>query len=236
MRHTPILSRISFVLLVVAAPAVLSAQRTLADSAATACMEHDTATAWRRASAEWQNESGQHWSNDSLRQQLIALGRADQAVRTGPALLDSVRDSHFVRRMHSRDSADAAALRGIIARYGWPTRSMVGASGADVAFLIAQHNDSLQPEALRLMRALPAGEVKASNMALLEDRVRVNEGKPQIYGTQLRDSKDGKSLLFDPIEDIEHLDARRTSVGLQPLPLYICIMRGVSGRQVQDPT
>lgn len=226
----------AFLLLAPAVPFATSAAQSIgADSALNACVEHDTTAAWRQISAAWENESGQHWSNDPLRRQLLALGKADQAVRSGPGLSDSLHDSGFIRRMQVRDSLDAAALREIIARYGWPTRSLVGAKGTSAAFLIAQHNDSLQPEALRLMRALPAGEVSRSDLALLEDRVRVNQGKPQLYGSQLKDSKDGKSLVFDPIDDVEHFDARRASVGLQPLPLYICFMHAVSGRDIQDP-
>jgi hypothetical protein len=235
MFSAPVRSPIRFIVLLLIPFANSAAQSTAADSAISACVERDTTTGWRQISTAWKNESGQRWSNDSLRQRLLALGKADQAVRSGLGLSDSLHDSGFIRRMHARDSLDAAALREIVAKYGWPTRSMVGAEGAAAAFLIAQHNDALQAEALLLMRALPSGEVSSSNLALLEDRIHVNQGKPQLYGTQLKDSKDGKSLVFDPIDDIEHLDARRASVGLQPMPLYICIVHAVSGREIRDP-
>ncbi|HEU4631998.1 MAG TPA: DUF6624 domain-containing protein [Gemmatimonadaceae bacterium] len=229
-------------LALVAAPAMLgtlaspaAAQQSPADSIATACMASDTATAWRRVSAAWSDERGHTWSNDSLRRRLIALGERDQAVRNAPALADSMRDPAFVRRMAERDSADAAELRAIIDRYGWPGRSLVGARGASAAFLVAQHNPALQHEALRLMQALPAGEVSPSDLAMLEDRVRVSDGRPQRYGTQLHDSGDGRTLVFDPIEDLAHLDERRAAAGLPPLPVYLCIIRGLSGREVQPP-
>jgi hypothetical protein len=137
--------------------------------------------------------------------------------------------------MNRRDSLDAAALRRIIAEYGWPGKSLVGAEAASAAFLIAQHNESLQPEALKLMQRLPAGEVKPSELAMLEDRVNVNHARPQRFGTQMVFADSGRRMKFSPIEDIGHLDARRATVGLPPIPVYLCLMREMYGREVEDP-
>lgn len=221
--------------LVCAAAPLSAAQSTTADSIATACIERDTSTAWQRLSEAWGNEAGAHWTNVALREQLMALGDSDQAVRRGVSFADSMSNPAFARRMNLRDSIDAAALSRIIARYGWPTRSMVGPRGADAAFLIAQHNASLQKTALRLMRALPRSEVSQANLAMLEDRVLVSEGKSQRYATQLTFSEDGKRMAFQPIEDVEHLDARRAAAGLPPLTSYLCLMRVMYGREVDDP-
>jgi hypothetical protein len=49
----------------------------------------------------------------------------------------------------------------------------------------------------------------------------MREGKKQIYGTQLaRNEKTGKYELY-PIEDEEHADLLRTSVGLPPIAEYL---------------
>jgi hypothetical protein len=212
-----------------------AAQGSALDSVVAACAARDTSTAWQRVSAAWTDERDSTWSNDSLRRQLIALGQRDQAVRDAPAIADSMADTAFVRRMAQRDSADAAELRAIIARYGWPGRSLVGAKGASAAWIVAQHNPSLEHEALRLMRALPAGEVSPGDLAMLEDRVRVHDGQPQRYGTQLHQGDDGRTLVFDPIEDVAHLDERRAAAGLPPMPVYRCMMRAYSGREVPPP-
>ena len=141
-----------------------------------------------------------------------------------------MRDAGFTRRMAARDSADSATLRAIMDRYGWPGRGLVGADGASAAWLVAQHVAGLQRDALRLMRALPAGEVSPSDMALLEDRILVSDGKPQRYGTQLTWANE-----FSPIEDIAHLDERRAAVGLPPLSVYLCMMKAFTGHDVKDP-
>lgn len=244
LRHPPVLlpmmsRRCTLGIVLAAAGAVAPrpahAQSRAADSVFTACVERDTSTAWQRLTQAWENKSGAHWSNDPLRRELIALGDSDQAVRRGLSFADSMRIPAFANRMKVRDSMDAVALSRIIERYGWPTRSMVGAKGADAAFLIAQHNESLQKLALHFMRSLPPNEVSQGNLALLEDRVLVNEGEPQRYATQLKFSADGKRMTFYPIADVAHLDARRAAAGLPPLTTYLCLMRVMYGRDVDDP-
>jgi hypothetical protein len=119
-------------------------------------------------------------------------------------------------------------------RFGWPTKSMVGAKGASAAFVIAQHNPSLHHRVLALMQALPASEVSVGERAMLEDRVRVRDGLPQRFGTQA--SWDSTGVMhFDPIEDLEHLDARRVEVGLPPMPVYICVLQATYGRKLAWP-
>ena len=211
-----------------------AAQQSAMDSVVSACMASDTSTRWKKVAAEWAERASERGTNDSLRARLVALGEADQAIREVPGLVDSLRSESFGRRMRERDSANAAALMEIAARHGWPTRSMVGVDGASAAFLVAQHNPSIQREALRLMLALPPGEVSPADLALLHDRVLVGEGKPQRYGSQLGASAGG-AMKFDPIEDIGRVDARRAEVGLFPLGTYVCIMRGVMGQAVADP-
>lgn len=224
------------VLLLFAVPAMPArGQAASADSAEQRCMAADTATRWRAVAARWSAHNGEPAANDSLRRQLLALERRDQALRMVPDLLDSMKTPGFARRMAAADSANAAALTAIVDAHGWPTRSMVGVDGASAAFLIAQHNQRIQREALRRMLALPAGEVNPSSLALLQDRVLVNAGRPQVYGTQLKSSADGKALVFDSIADLADVDRRRARVGLPPMSVYMCLIRGMYGRKVVDP-
>jgi hypothetical protein len=72
---------------------------------------------------------------------------------------------------------------------------------------------------LELLRAaVAAGEASATDLAYLEDRVRIFAGRPQLYGTQFL--HDDQGLRPEPIEDPEHLDQRRASVGLGPFAEY----------------
>ena len=68
------------------------------------------------------------------------------------------------------------------------------------------------------MLALPADEVDKKNIAYLTDRVRVANGKLQVYGTQHEDR--GGYSVTRPVEDLEHLDEIRATVGLPPMSEY----------------
>lgn len=212
-------------------PALAHSQSAVADSV-NACMQRDTATVWVRMTMTWQNETA--WTNDSLRRVLIRLADEDQAVRSAAGIRDSTNNPGFVRRMAVSDSIHLVQLKAIVDRFGWPTKSMVGARGASAAFLIAQHNEAYLPEALRLMQQVPPGEVQPSDMAMAEDRVLTRQGQPQRYGSQLKPVT-GQMAEFYPIDSIGDLDARRARVGLPPIALYICMMRAYIGRPVKFP-
>ncbi len=221
-------------LLLVSAPAAVQAQQPT-DSIFAACVANDTTSEWRQVAAAWQRGSAAPPTDPSLRTRLIELARRDQLIRQVPDMVDSLRSGTYIQRMTAVDSANAAALREIVQEHGWPTRTTVGTEGASAAFLLAQHNPSIQDWALDLMRTLPAGEVSPTDLAMLEDRVRVSHGKPQLFGTQLHATPDGKSMVFGPIADLAHVDARRAKLGLYPLDSYICMIQGVYGLNVQPP-
>jgi hypothetical protein len=54
----------------------------------------------------------------------------------------------------------------------------------------------------------------------------MQQGKPQIYGTQFTSAADGK-LVLHPIEDAEHVDERRRAVGLPSMAEQERVIREV---------
>ena len=205
-----------------------------ADSLVAACIMKDTSTAWQREALEWSYERPGTWTNDSLRLVLIELADADQAVRPASGFVDSTSNQEYLRRMAAQDSVGLIELRHIIRKFGWPSRSLVGARGSAAAFLIAQHNESIHAEALRLMQSLPPGEVQTSAMAMLEDRLLALSGKPQKYATQLKPMVES-AVEFYPIDSIARVDARRSAVGLPPISVYLCMMTAFTGRPIKYP-
>lgn len=126
-------------------------------------------------------------------------------------------------RLRDLDRAHALELRAMLEELGrWPGHELVGAEGADAAWLLAQHADhdrAFQEFALGLLEhAVEAGQAPGMHLAYLEDRVLVGQGKPQRYGTQAR-LEDG-TIVFHPIDDPEGVDARRSSLGMPPLATY----------------
>jgi hypothetical protein len=108
--------------------------------------------------------------------------------------------------------------------YGWPTTALVGAEAARAAWLIAQHADrqlELQRRALRLLAAaVAAGQASPRELAFLRDRVLVNEGQEQVYGTQIAGVRDGRPLPWPCVEP-ERMDERRVEVGILPFDEYV---------------
>jgi hypothetical protein len=170
--------------------------------------------------------------DEELRQELLARRDEDQRIRT---MVPMPRGQHMAV-LSDEQAAEWARVDGdntrwlgeIVATRGWPGRTLAGEDGALAAFLIAQHADrdpALQVTFLEALRgAVAAGEASPAHQAYLEDRVRVNAGQPQLYGTQftVTDGDFGPR----PIEDPQHLDERREAAGLEPFAVYAARMRG----------
>lgn len=156
--------------------------------------------------------------NARLRAELLARAAADQAFRQAARRLSQ----EDVRAGFDEDQERAAWLGEIVDVHGWPGVRLVGEDGASAAWLLAQHADhdvQLQERFLALLEAAAMrGDASASDAAYLTDRVRVNRGEPQLYGTQFHG--EGSDLRPRPIEDPDSLDARRAAVGLEPFAQY----------------
>lgn len=152
---------------------------------------------------------------------------ANLVIREFENILQSLQqDSHEIRAFqhllypHTCRAYEALGriANDILDRYGWPGPE-AGANASHNMWLIYQHQDAnidWQKRALRHMEVrLDSGEVSRSDYAYLFDRVAVNEGRLQRYGTQL----DGCGIK--PVEDEPRLDQRRTAMGLPPIDEYL---------------
>jgi hypothetical protein len=168
-----------------------------------------------------------------LAEELAAMAAIDQRVRSipqGGAFLHRPSSAELMawRRV---DVENTDRLRVIVAERGWPGRALVGESGAEDAWLLAQHADrqlDTQRQFLAAVEAaVQAGDAPARHAAYLADRVAMNEGKPQIYGTQIADVRDGEGVPW-PIADPEGVDQRRGAAGLEPFAEYVAQWRGLA--------
>ncbi len=154
--------------------------------------------------------------NNGLEKEILAMVAEDQRMyKSGKP------DPEVVREHAKR-------MRKIIQRFGWTGKSLVGRKAADRAWLIVQHSDhdlKFQKWALRILReAVRKGEVEKRQLAYLTDRVLVNSGQPQIFGTQFYLDLDG-SFKPRPIKDTKLLDQRRKKYGLEPFAGYLKTMK-----------
>lgn len=187
-----------------------------------ACASHTSATRARPAATD-----------PTLRAELLRRASADQQIRErfmAALRTEKSADSALVAQVWSVDADNTAWLRDMVARHGWPGRSMVGADGAEAAFLLIQHADgdtAFQARVLPLLtQAYRAGEATGPWLALLTDRVATARGEPQVYGTQT-DRVAGRAIV-KPIRDSAGVDARRASVGLPALSEYLRFIDSVN--------
>jgi hypothetical protein len=175
------------------------------------------------------------WSD--LRRELVAMAEEDHRIRTELAADGSLFDGYHPR-MRAVHQANADRLASILRDRGWPGQPQVGADGANAAWLIVQHaidRPAFQREALEALRlATERGEVPAMQPALLEDRIRTLEGRPQRYGTQFDWDESGE-LSPLPVEDPEGVDDRRRAIGLGPLDEAIRAQRRAAAAEGERP-
>jgi hypothetical protein len=122
-----------------------------------------------------------------------------------------------------KDSINLIKIKKILDERGWLGRDIVGGQGNSTLFLVIQHADqATQEKYLPMMReAAKKGNASPSSLALLEDRVALGQGKRQIYGSQIgRDQTTNEHYVL-PLDDPDHVDERRASVGLGPLKDYV---------------
>lgn len=160
-----------------------------------------------------------------LRQELLKRVAEDQRIRKELISKGIDRpDPALLEQMKNVDAVNTARIKVIIKQYGWPGPRLIGQDGADAFFLLAQHGDpAFQKKVLPLVQnAYKRGILRGQNYALFTDRVLVQSGKPQIYGTSAKpfDKWNGKEPVFEPIEDEANVDKRRAEVGLMPLSDY----------------
>lgn len=142
---------------------------------------------------------------------LLQMAEADQRMRREGPLDESV------------DKTNTQRMQEIVGQIGWPTISKVGKEASDAAWLIAQHADlnvDFQEQCLEAMSSSPEGEVEKEQIAYLTDRVRVNRGQKQLYGTQFYTNKETQEFGPKPIEDLDNLEERRSSMGLESFEDY----------------
>jgi hypothetical protein len=164
--------------------------------------------------------------DEGLRRRLLALAAEDARVR-----IELARDGSLFGGYHPRmaavHAANAQVLESALAE-GWPGFSRVGEDGAEAAWLIAQHAIGLpafQRHCLALLAAAVAqGDVPATHLAYLTDRVSTLEGCRQVYGTQFDWDEEGQMSPL-AIDDEAHVDARRAAAGLPPLAETIARQR-----------
>jgi hypothetical protein len=174
---------------------------------------------------------------DAIRLELLAMAEDDRRARSELAADGSLFEGYHPR-MRAVHDAHAKRFGEILDSRGWPGLSQVGPEGANAAWLIVQHaiaQPEFQRRALELLRAaVQLADAPALQAAMLEDRIRTLEGRPQRYGTQFDWDATGQ-LSPLPIEDPSGVDARRREIGLEPLEAAARHLRAAAEHEGERP-
>jgi hypothetical protein len=163
-------------------------------------------------------------SNPALRDELLRMAEDDQAVRRD---LPPNPDDAQIGKLLKVDALNLQRIKAIVQRWGFPLNTLVGDDGVAAAFILVQHasDHHFQAQVLRqLAPRVKTGLIGADQFALLTDRVLVDQGKLQLYGTQLK-GVEGGQLTLAPIEAPREVDQRRAALGMPPLEDYLCVVK-----------
>jgi len=122
------------------------------------------------------------------------------------------------------DSIDIIKVEKILDTYGWLGADVVGQRGNLVLWLVIQHSDlAIQKKYQPMMEdAVKKGNLNPANYAWTIDRILVNEGEKQIYGSQLKmNPLDSSKFYVTPMIDPDNVDKRREEVDLPPIAGYV---------------
>jgi hypothetical protein len=186
-----------------------------------------------QSSTEARKQSPAHPKDEMLRQELLRMREADQAVRA--RMIDAGSQSETIgREMIALDAAHTKRLLEIFKTHGYPSVALVGKDGAEAAYLLVLHGPSieLQKKSLAyLKKAVRRGESPPDAVAGLTDMLNYRQGKPQVYGTRF-EVVEGK-LVPGKIKDPSRLHARRAKLGLMPMSEYVKRLEEMYGLPVE---
>jgi hypothetical protein len=131
--------------------------------------------------------------------------------------LDQFKDSVFT--LHQ------VKLSKVFDKYGFPGYDLVGKKGSNQFWLMVQHCDKqpkFQQKVLASMKKeMIKGNADPQNFAYLTDRVRLNIGQKQLYGTQVTYNTDSCQAIPRLLTDSLTVNQRRKKVGLKPIEFYL---------------
>ncbi len=176
-------------------------------------------------------------SNPALRDELLAMEKLDQGERRKCTVGDAdLQMKCFVEIAKTIDTQHTARLEKIFDTQGFPNTKMVGPDGQNAFMILLQHTigDRLRIKAVKpITKAFKRKEMSPQDYANFIDRLRLHQGKGQLYGSGF-EFKDGKMVL-SKTEDLENLEKRRRKIGLPPMSEAAKMMKEMYKLEIEIP-
>ena len=169
--------------------------------------------------------------NKTLQIELIKMYLNDQYVRSN--LMTNLLDKYKLTKNEviidsfgvNTDERNRQRLKQIIDEYGFPSKKLVGKDAMQGIFYMIQHSDGdkewQKSQLLNIEKAVNNGDMDGQSYAYLYDRIQINGGKKQLYGTQFAKVDPIKKVVeLADTEDLENVDKRRMGIGMMPIEMY----------------
>ena len=121
------------------------------------------------------------------------------------------------------DKQNLIKVVSLIENCGMPTTKEVSRKQMSAIWLVFQHADNTNRKKYfpLLKKAAENGDLSKGNIALMEDRILMIDGKPQRYGSQISQNRETKKWELYTLTKPESVDKRRAEVGLSSLKEYV---------------
>jgi len=140
---------------------------------------------------------------------LQAIYDSDQGMRKDGAIIPNI------------DRRNLSTVISLIEKCGMPSLDDVDEIQMTAVWLVFQHgdNESRKKYLPLLKSAAKKGDLSRVQIAMMEDRILMNDGLPQLYGSQI-ENKSGEYALYT-LQEPERVNIRRAEMGFGPLEDYV---------------
>lgn len=164
--------------------------------------------------------------NQALAEELKKMAEVDQIAAYIPqGEYEDMSDEEWNAFKDSVFTIHQKRIQQIFDAHGFVGFDLAGEEGSQNFWLMVQHSDhnpDFQKEVLEKMKTeVDKGNATPANYGLLVDRVKLNTGEAQIYGTQVGYNLDIAQAFPKNLADSSTVNQRRKSIGLEPLEKYL---------------
>ena len=125
----------------------------------------------------------------------------------------------YASKIEKIDNQNIRVVCEILDKYGYIGKELIGYKASYAQFLVIQH----APHDIKIKynsvmeEAFESGKISKADYATFVDRLLVEEGKKQLYGTQYRFNEEKGLYELEPTEDIDNIEEVRKEMGLSPI-------------------
>lgn len=156
------------------------------------------------------------------------INRNPDSLATALGVAKAELNATIMGQMQRTDLTNLERMQAILKQVGYPGKSLVGTPTNQAAWNVIQHAPKTIPQYLPIIKlAAEKGELPFNRYATMLDRQLMNEGKEQLYGTQVL-GYNGQPPFVWPIQNPAQVNQRRKQAGFKDTVAENAASLGVS--------